>query len=209
MQLYKLTNSNGNTKNNTHWGVGIIHSLPVKQNPRLCSGDVFHAYTSPLLAALMNPGHANYKNPLCFTTDGEIAVSDGTKVGCFSLVVTGFFVLPDCSKTQQTAFGILSTLKVYKESAFVLWAYNWLDGKDRSSTAAYAASTAAYAAYAAAAYAAYAAYASYAAAYAAAADAASYAAAAADAAAADAAAYAVKNGIQIDFQALAEEALKY
>ena len=200
MQLYKLTNSKGNTKNNTHWEVGITHSLEIKRNPRLCSEDVLHAYTSPLLATLMNPAHASYINPLCFTVDGEIAISDGTKVGCFSLTVTDTFVLPKVSTTQRTAFGILCALEVCKDKDFALWALRWLSDEDRTVEAAKTATndTATYAAYAAAAYAAtayaattYAAttYAAYAATY--------------------AATYAAENNIKIDFQKLAEKAMEY
>jgi hypothetical protein len=214
MQLYKLTDSEGYTKNNTHWSVGTTHSLEVKLNPQLCSRDVLHAYTSPLLAALMYPAHIDFKNPLCFTVDGEIAVTDGTKVGCFSLTVTGTFVLPELSLTQRIAFGILCTLELLsgKDKKFTQWAEKWLSNEDRSIVAAtfayaYAADDdAAGAAYAAAynaspatSAAAYAAYAAHTAAYAA--HAAAYAAHAA--ASSDTA----KN--KIDFQKLAEKVLEY
>lgn len=195
MQLYKLTDSKGNTQNDTHWEVGITHSLEIKQDPILCSGNVLHAYTSPLLATLMNPTHANFINPLCFTVDGEIAISDGTKVGCFSLTVTDTFVLPKVSTTQRTAFGILCALEVCKDKDFALWALRWLSNEDRTVEAVKTAITNnaantdyAYAYAYAAAYAAIYAYA-YAAIY--------------------ATAYAAENNIKIDFQKLAEKAMEY
>ena len=211
MQLYKLTDSEGYTKNNTHWSVGTTHSLEVKLNPQLCSRDVLHAYTSPLLAALMYPAHIDFKNTLCFTVDGEIAVTDGTKVGCFSLTVTGTFVLPELSLTQRIAFGILCTLELLsgKDKKFTQWAEKWLSNEDRSIVAATFAYV--YAADAAAAGAAYAAATASSAspATSASADATTAYAAHAAANAADAAASSDTAKNKIDFQKLAEKVLEY
>lgn len=44
--------------------------------------------------------------------------------------------VPKVSITQHVAFGILCTLKVYKEKTFVKWAEDWLSGKDRSEESA-------------------------------------------------------------------------
>ena len=143
MKLYKLTNENGYTKNRMHWEVGTTHEVSGK--PSLCSHTVIHAYTSPLLAVLMNPVHASFINPKCFTADGDVLVDDGTKVGVQKLTITGTFELPLVSTNQRTAFGILCALEVHHKPDFVLWANRWLSGEDRSES-----STAAYAAYAAA-----------------------------------------------------------
>jgi hypothetical protein len=78
----------------------------------------------------------------------------------------------DGGKEIAQEFAIRVALKVYFEPSWVSWANNWLNGTDRSKTAAYAAAAACAAANAANADAAYAA------AYAAAADAAAYSAAA-------------------------------
>jgi hypothetical protein len=85
LQLYKLTDSKGQTRNHTQWGNGITHELPEKPNPRLCSGDVLHAYKNINLAFLLNPIHAIYTNPVLYLAEGEIAVEDWGKVGCFGL----------------------------------------------------------------------------------------------------------------------------
>ena len=150
MILYKLTDSEGNTRNDTHWDIGVSHAVACGE-PKLCTSTVLHAYTSPLLAALMNPVHANYQQPKCFVCEGDIAVTDGTKVGCQSLKVTGTFELPVLTSVQKAAFGIYAALGVCKEPKFTTWAELWLSGKDRSHNAAYAAATAATAAAAAAA----------------------------------------------------------
>jgi len=170
----------------------------------------------------MNPAHGDYKNPRAYTVSGDVVVSDGTKVGCLTLTVTGTFELPTLTASQRVAFGVLTALAVYSEESFHVWGKNWLSGADRSAAAAYAnaaanaaadarsaatnaaahyANSAAYSANYAAAHAAYSAnaYAAYAAtAY----YAASAAAHVANAAAANA------NAAAIDFEALAQEALK-
>ncbi len=145
MKLYKLTDSKGNTRNSTHWDIGVSHAVACGE-PKLCTSTVLHAYTSPLLAALMNPVHANYQQPKCFVCEGDIAVTDGTKVGCQSLKVTGTFELPVLTSVQKAAFGIYAALVAYKEPKFAIWAELWLSGKDRSYHAARDAARAAYAA---------------------------------------------------------------
>jgi len=112
MRLYKLTDAQGYTRNRTFWDIGVTHE--VTGVAKLCTSTVIHAYTNPLLAALMNPAHANYQNPKCFVVEGEITVSDSTKVGCQKLTVIDTFELPQVTTNQRVAFGILSALKEHK-----------------------------------------------------------------------------------------------
>ena len=84
-KLYKLTDQKNRTQNNTLWGEGITVSKPPCENPRLCSGGVLHAYRNPNLAFLLNPIHANIRNPKLWEAEGEIQNSDWAKVGCFNL----------------------------------------------------------------------------------------------------------------------------
>jgi hypothetical protein len=212
MRLYKLTASDGYTRNNTYWTIGTRHKATGV--PKLCSHSVIHAYTSPLLATMMNPAHAGFYSPQCFIVEGEIVISDGTKVGSQDLTVVDTFKLPKVNTIQRVVFGILAAKEVYRDSKWNLWAGGWLSGIDRTASSAYAAAYAAYAAYAAAAYAAdAAAYAADAAANAAdaAANAADAAANAADAAAnaADAAANAADAAVvNIDFEFIAQRAME-
>jgi hypothetical protein len=85
MKLYKLTEQNGATQNNTFWGEGTTHSKHPTKTPQLCSPDVFHAYTDKNLAFLLNPIHANIDNPVLWECQGKVVVSDWGKVGCFVL----------------------------------------------------------------------------------------------------------------------------
>ena len=231
MKCYKLTDHNGQTKYNTQWGSGIMHEASGTNN-NLCSNGWIHFYTDPAIAVLLNPNHADFKNPILWEVEtiGEVK-HELLKSGSKGLITLQQIALPEYTNVQKVCFAILCAKFVYKDIGWNEWANSYLTGVDRSkaaSCAAYAATYAAtYAAYAAAATNA-AAYAAYAAAYAAnaaaanaaaanAAAAATYAAAAyaayaaadaADAAAADAAAaaYAVA---EINFPKLAKQALTY
>ena len=108
MKLYKLTDKNGNTKNNMHWEVGITNTATGKDEYRLCTDTVLHAYTSLLLAELMNPAHSFFHDDkLVFEVEGKVVVSDGTKVGCKELTVIAVVITPEITKNQRIAFGIL------------------------------------------------------------------------------------------------------
>jgi hypothetical protein len=226
-KLYKLTDENGRTYNNTQWGENVTHSGTGQGD--LCSEGWIHAYTSPLLAIFLNPIHASFSDPILWESEGNIEKEDhGLKVGCRSLTTIRKIALPAVTTKQQITFAILCAKEVYKNKDWNVWANNWLNNKDRSRAAAYdaaaaaayadsaayaaaddadSAAYAAYAAYAAAAYA-YAAYAAYAdaddAAYAAYADDAAYAA---YADAAEAAARAAASG-PLDLHAIAMKAMQ-
>jgi len=214
MRLYKLTNADGCTKDNTQWEVGITHSAKGSQDQDLCSDGFIHAYESPLLAVLLNPIHADFDPLRLWEAEGEIIKRDGQlKVGCKSLTTIREIPIPAISTEQRVRFAILVSKTVYLENSWSVWATNWLNGKDRTKNAARAAAWAAYATNAAnaAAYAVYAANAATAAAYAA------YATNAAEAAvdAANAAAYATTAATaashfyskELDLISIAEQAI--
>ncbi len=225
MRLYKLTDEHSRTYDNTQWGENVTHAAKGRGN-ELCSDGVIHAYTSPILAVLCNPIHADFSDPVLWEAEGEIVASDGLKTGVKKLTTIRRIPLPSITPEQRVKFAILSALQVEQNQTFVAWAQTWLSGQDRSKTAAKeAAETAARAAEAAeaAAWAAgeaawateaarAAARAAWAAAWAAeAARAAAWAAARAAAWAARAAARAAAwaaAGTEIDFAELAEEAMK-
>ena len=200
MKLYKLTDANGRTRNNTQWGEGVTHTATGNVGKGLCSDAYIHAYENPLIAVLMNAAHANFDNPRMYECEGEISERDGQlKCGCRTLTTIREIPLPIVTVTQKVAFAILCVLDVYSEPSFVAWANDWLTGKDRSADAAAAAWAEAEAARDAAA--------------AAARDAAAaaWAVAAWAEAAAEAAAWAARASEEkpIDFIALAEQAMNY
>lgn len=124
MKLYKLTNSNYQTRNNTQWGEGITHSVTVVPNPQLCSKDVLHAYTSINLALLLNPSHAQLDpDTMClFEVIGEVVVQDWGKVGCVTLTTINRLQLPiwftdvQCRIKVCAAFSKLCARAVATES---------------------------------------------------------------------------------------------
>ena len=216
MKLYKLTNQENETFNQTKWGENVSHETDGTGG--LCGSGWLHAYTHPLLAVMLNPIHGNFINPKLWECEGEIGLNDrGLKVGCKKLTTTKEIPLPNITLEQKVRFAILCGKQTCRNKKWNEWADKWLNGKDRrkkaaanaaANSAANAAFYTAAAAANAAANAAFYAAAAYAAdAYAADADA-DYAADAADAAAdADAsAAYAARKQSQ---QATAEICRKY
>ena len=226
MELYKLTNKNGCTQGNTQWGIGVTHELKATEKPRLCTKDVLHAYKNINLALLLNPNNANISNPKIWEAEGKIVVEDYGKVGCFKLTTTKELSCPDWyiddkkRRRVQVQFAVLcaeSVLHIYENQypddnrprKAIEAAQNYL--KKPSNAAAKAANAAAKAANAAA----KAAKAAYEAAKAAKAANAAYAANAAAYEAAYEAAYAAKAAnaaneanVEIDFCALADQAVK-
>ena len=114
MKAYKLTDEHSCTKNNTQWGTNITHSIsPDKTNPKLCSDSWIHFYTSPLVAVLMNPVHANFANPILWEceTAGEHVI-EPIKAGCKQLTTLRQISLPVFTTTQRAAFSILCAQQV-------------------------------------------------------------------------------------------------
>jgi len=209
--VYKLTDEHNQTRGMTKWGNNVSHTAKGKGKV-LCSNGWIHYYTHPLIAVLMNPIHAKFASPKLWEAEasGKI-INEPLKSGCKTLRTIREIPLPEVSREQKIAFGILCAKEVTEDKAWKVWADKWLSGEDRSKETAYAAAYAAdYADYAYAAAAANAAradaadYADYAAANAAAR--AANADASAAAYAADAYAYAAKS---INFIELAEKAMTY
>ena len=150
MNLYKLTDSNNRTRGGMQWGEGATHAAP-GEGSDLCSGGVIHCYASPLIAVLMDPGHADYLQGggKLWLAEGEIIVSDGLKAGCKSLTTLREIEVPAMTLEQRAALVILSVKQVCDDPEWMAWAGRWLSGKDRSAEAAAAAAAWAAAAHAA------------------------------------------------------------
>jgi hypothetical protein len=205
MRVYKLTDENMRTYGNCQWKIGEWKKTDGKGE--LCGPGWLHCYSSPLLAILLNPIHADFDSPRLFIaeTKGRGKHDKGLKSGYSEMRLIKEIAIPKITLTQKVAFGILCAKEVYKDQSWNNWANKRLNGKDRSDNAA-----------ANAAYAAYAAHAANATANAAAANAAHAAAYAAhDAyAATNAAAYAATNAanaanMSINFIKIANDAMVY
>jgi len=159
MTLYKLTNQHLQTHGGYQWTVGEWRETDGSGD--LCGPGWLHAYEDPLLAALLNPIHANIDAPRLWEceADGDGKDERGLKCGVRRLRLVREMPLPAVTTTQRVAFGILCAGSMYPGTNWALWAERWLSGEDRAAAAAYAAAYAAHAAHAAYAAAAAAAYA--------------------------------------------------
>jgi len=139
MKYYKLTNQNRQTQNGTQWGKNITHKA-TGTGRKLCSPDVIHVYDHPLKAAMFNPLHANFINPVLWQCRvKKVVADDKLKVGVKECTTIRQVPLPEISTNQRVRFAILCTLLICRDKSFESWAGNWLSGKDRTTGAARAA----------------------------------------------------------------------
>ena len=133
---YKLTTQDLTTYANTKWVLNEWKET--SGNGELCNSGWLHCYTSPLLAILLNPIHANIFNPKLFKceVDGKCLEDYGRKEGWTRMRIIEEMEVPQLSNINKIAFGILCSLEICKDEKFVLWANNWLENKDRSKESA-------------------------------------------------------------------------
>ena len=156
MLYYKLTDKDGYTRKDANneclWGDNITHTATGKES-QLCSSDLIHVYQHPLIASLMNPVHADFKNPLLWECEvtGNCAHDGQLKSGFKTVTTIRRIDLPVITLEQRIRIAIYCSLKKYSDPSFVKWANAWLDGSDRSEDSAEAAeeASAAWAAWAA------------------------------------------------------------
>jgi len=137
MKLYKLTRQDGTAYGGTQWSEGV--TIKTSGRGKLCGRGYTHWYTHPLLAVILNPIHAAYKDPVLWEGEGEVVKSDGLKVGCKRATTIRRIPLPQVTTEQRVKFAILCALQVYRDPGFRSWAEDWLSGADRSWGAAQAA----------------------------------------------------------------------
>ena len=136
MKLYKLTDENGRTQNNTQWGEGVTHTATGDPSQPLCRDAWIHAYEHPLIAVFVNPAQADFKNPRLWEAEGEIVKQEGQlKCGCRSLTTVMEMPLPVITTEQRVEIAIRCTKLVCKGAAWNRWADDWLSGRDRSAAA--------------------------------------------------------------------------
>ena len=130
-KLYKLTDRDGQTRNGTQWGPGVSHSGTGEGE--LCGPGWIHAYEHPLIAVLMNPIHAIFKNPRLWVAEGEVGLRDGQiKCGCKTLTTVREIPLPAVTTEMRVRFAILCAKEVCADPAWNAWADKWLSGGDRT-----------------------------------------------------------------------------
>ena len=139
IKLYKLTDRDGQTRNDTQWGPGVSHSGTGEGE--LCGPGWIHAYEHPLVAVLMIPIHARFKNPRLWEAEGEVGLRDGQlKCGCKTLTTIREIPLPEITTEMRVRFAILCAKEVCgADLPWNAWADKWLSGGDRTQAAASAA----------------------------------------------------------------------
>jgi hypothetical protein len=95
MKVYKFTDENHQTHNNTQWGEGVEHRLPKKENPSLCSPDLIHFYPNLNLGLLMNPIRGRLNPPVVWEAEAEIIVREWYEAGGFWCKTIQIVPLPD------------------------------------------------------------------------------------------------------------------
>ena len=138
--LYKLTNKNMQTYGGCQWVLNEEKTASGEGD--LCTAGWLHAYTHPLLAALLNLIHADFPAPRLFKAQGTVGKTDGQlKVGCTKLTLTEELPLPEITTNQRIRFAILCAQQVVSTTCpeWSKWAAGWLSGEDRSQAAAQAA----------------------------------------------------------------------
>jgi hypothetical protein len=136
MKCYKLTDQKMQTYNSTQWGDNITHTANGQGD--LCGPGWLHAYTSPLLAVLLNPIHANTVNPILWEAEGtgDSKNDRGLKIGFTSLTTVRTLPIPVVTLEQKIRFAILCGKQINTDPNWNAWADNWLSGTDRSEAAA-------------------------------------------------------------------------
>ena len=145
-KMYKLVTQEYTTHGGMKWEIGKTNKA-THEGIEMCSNQVLHCYKTPEQAVLFNPVHVNIQNPILLEIScSDIVANDGLKYACKEQTPVREVVLPKLTTNQVVAIAIKLACLVYESSEFIVWANNWLSGRDRTARAADAAADAAYAA---------------------------------------------------------------
>lgn len=150
MKIYKLTDENNKTANDTVWGENVTHEVTGELS--MCKNGL-HAYKHPLMAVFMNSAHADIIKPVLWEAKGKIELDDGCKVLCRKLTTIRKIELPEITIKQRIRISIRiaqyasSKIDIDKESKtyreniekWQEWANDYLEGKTAARAVAWAA----------------------------------------------------------------------
>ena len=140
--IYKLTDMNMKTYRGYPWVLGKWNRTSGKGD--LCGPGWLHAYTSPVLAELLNPIHANFREYRLFRGEasGPVISDSGLKVGYTNMRITEELPRLHITTENRIRFGIACACRVCTSAEYRAWAGRWVSGADRTEAAAEAAAAA-------------------------------------------------------------------
>ena len=133
MTAYKLLTQDMQSHGGLQWTIGCTHTAQEHGN-KMCSPQVLHCYSHPLMAAMFNPIHANIDNPRLFEIEAsEIINQDFAKLACKSQMLVKEIPLPTLSDEQRQEVAIRCAMLIPgAPQLWTNWANDWLSGKDRT-----------------------------------------------------------------------------
>ena len=134
--IYKLTDMNMKTYGGYPWALGKWNRTSGKGG--LCGPGWLHAYTSPVLAELLDPIHANFREYRVFRGEasGPVISDRGLKGGYTNMRITEERPRRHITTENRIRFGIACACRVYTSAEYRAWAGRWVSGADRTEAAA-------------------------------------------------------------------------
>lgn len=125
---YKLVDQQFTSCNGMKWFPNVWHMESGLDT--LCNEGWLHVYTHPLLAAFLNPIHADVQEPKYFRAEavGNFRIESGLKVGVTALRITEEILPPHIDQEHRIRLALMVSLEVCTNIQWCSWARNYLEG---------------------------------------------------------------------------------
>lgn len=130
---YKLLTQEMTSHGGMKWEIGKLEKAK-KEGTEMCTPQVLHFYSHPLLAVFANPIHASITNPRLFEIEVEACVNkDNLKCASKTQRLVKELELPQLNGLQRQ-FVAINCVKLLPNppSVWAEWADKWLSGEDRT-----------------------------------------------------------------------------
>ena len=104
MILYKWTDKDNQTRDETQWGEGVTHTAD-GQSADLCNEHWLHAYKYKAQAVMMRPWHVGGYTQL-WECEGEVRLEQSNKAGCVSITTLQRIEEPELTTEQRVTMAI-------------------------------------------------------------------------------------------------------
>jgi len=130
---YKLLTQEMTSHGGMKWEIGKLEKAK-KEGTEMCTPQVLHFYSHPLLAVFANPIHASITNPRLFEIEVEACVNkDNLKCASKTQRLVKELELPQLNDLQRQFVAInCAKLLPNPPSIWAEWADKWLSGEDRT-----------------------------------------------------------------------------